>query len=163
MRVYGKDHVVTGNYMQGLTGDTWNAGLTITNGDATNSSTNYSAHFLPENVQITGNTLIDCKSGIEIGYTNNGKYSKKPVNCLISGNTLVRSPITIHTAMSDNQVKMVDNIITDEDIQTPVINEQLQPEPVATRVLRDGRVMLRVMRNGRAHYISISGQILFVE
>ena len=163
VRVYGKDHVITGNYMQGLTGDTWDAGLTITNGDATNSSTNYSAHFLPENVQITGNTLIDCKSGIEIGYTHGGKYSKKPVNCLISGNTLVRSPITIHTAMNDSQVKMVDNIITDTDPETQVSNSPLSAQPDVTRVLRDGRVMLRVVRGEQVHYISISGQTMFVE
>ena len=151
VRVYGKDHVVTGNYMEGLTGDTWDAGLTLTNGDATSTSTNYSAHFLPENVQMTYNTLVDCKSGIEIGFTNNGKYSKKPSNCVISNNTLVRSPITFHTAMNNNQVKMENNTVIDSI-----------PEGIGT-ILQGADIKgLKILKNGQL-YIQNKGTMYDVQ
>ena len=65
--------------------------------------------------------------------------------------------------MNDSQVKMVDNIVTDTDPETQVSNSPLSAQPDVTRVLRDGRVMLRVVRGGQVHYISISGQTMFVE
>lgn len=165
VRVYGKDHVVTGNYMEGLTGDTWDAGLTLTNGDATNTSTNYSAHFLPENVQMTHNTLIDCQSGIEIGYTNNGKYSKKPSNCVISDNLLVRSPITIHTQMNANQVRMENNTVTDSLPSTETAIGELQSMRLRRPewIMRDGVRMLRVEKDGVVTYITMDGKIILTK
>ena len=98
VRVYGKDHVIINNYMQGLTGSRWDAAITITNGDDTNTSSNNSSHHLPENVLVAHNTLVDCASDMEIGFDNNGKYGKAPKNCRIEhniiynpGHTLIKS------------------------------------------------------------------------
>ena len=70
----------------------------ITNGDVTNTSTSYSSHYLPENVLVAHNTLVDCASDIEIGFDNNSKYGKAPKNCRIEhniiynpGHTLIKS------------------------------------------------------------------------
>ena len=162
IRGYGKDHLITGNYMEGLTGDTWDAGLTLTNGDATNSSTNYSAHFLPENVQITGNTLIDCVSGIEIGYTNGGKYSKKPVGCVISGNTLVNSPVTIHTQMNNSQVRLENNIVTDT-VTSSLECAMKEPLYKTEWVVLGGTRVMRVERANIVAYISLDGKVIFTK
>ncbi|MBR1879017.1 MAG: polysaccharide lyase 6 family protein [Paludibacteraceae bacterium] len=159
IRVYGKDHIIRGNHMEGLTGDTWDAGLTITNGDATNSSTNYSAHFLPENVLITGNTLIDCASGMEVGFTNSGKYSKKPVNCVVSGNLFVRSPITFHTQMNDSQVRLENNTITDTDPDPQGIDQNPSPHK-AEWVMKNGVRMLRMERGQTVMYVTLDGRII---
>jgi hypothetical protein len=91
IRVYGKDHLIVNNYFENLTGEKWDAAVTITNGDALNTSSSYTAHFLPENVVFAHNTYVNNKSDIEIGFTNNGNYGKSPVNCLISNNIFINN------------------------------------------------------------------------
>jgi len=91
VRMYGLNHKIFNNYFEGLTGDKWDAALTITNGDVTNSSTSLSSHFLPENIIITNNTLINNVSNIEIGFDNNGSYGKSPKNCVIANNIVSAS------------------------------------------------------------------------
>lgn len=86
VRIYSSDHKVYNNYMENLTGDTWDAPITITNGDAENSSTTMSAHFRSENVFIGFNTIINCTHGIQMGFTNNGSYSKPPRNITFTNN-----------------------------------------------------------------------------
>jgi len=159
VRVYGKDHIIRGNYMEGLTGDTWDAGLTITNGDATSTSTNYSAHFAPDNVLITGNKLVDCASGMEIGFTNGGKYSKKPTGCVVSDNVFVRSPITIHTQMNANQVRLENNTVTNTDPEAEGMAHNPAPRR-AEWMVRDGMRVLRVERGETVVYVTLDGKII---
>jgi poly(beta-D-mannuronate) lyase len=72
-----------------LTGTIWEAALTITNGDADyGSSTNWSKHFRPRNAVIAFNTFVNNLHNIEIGYTNNGNYTKPPSNNLIANNVI---------------------------------------------------------------------------
>jgi hypothetical protein len=89
IRVYGKDHKIINNYFSGLTGEKWDAAITITNGDVTNSTTSTTEHNLPENVVFAYNTLVNNKSNIEIGFNNNGNYTKPPLNCLIENNIII--------------------------------------------------------------------------
>lgn len=91
VRVYGLDHVVVNNYFEGLTGSKWDAAITLTNGDTSNSSSSLTSHFLPENVTIAFNTLVNNESNIEIGFDNNGKYGRAPKNCLIAHNIVVEN------------------------------------------------------------------------
>ena len=101
VRVYGLDHKVINNYMYGLTGSRWDAGIVLTNGEVDNTSTSYSSHFIPENVVFANNTLVNCESDIEIGYTNGNKYGKAPKNCLIANNIIYNPGKTIVTSYSD--------------------------------------------------------------
>ncbi|MEO0899814.1 MAG: chondroitinase-B domain-containing protein [Bacteroidota bacterium] len=97
IRIYGTDHLIINNYMEGLNGTRWDAPLTLTLGDAIDGqSSNLSKHFRAERVSILFNTLVNNTHGIEIGYDNNNKYNKdlegiKIANNLISGseNSLV--------------------------------------------------------------------------
>ncbi|MCP9750063.1 chondroitinase-B domain-containing protein [Ferruginibacter sp. HRS2-29] len=91
VRVYAKDHHVINNYFSGLTGSKWDAAITITNGDVTNSSTSVADHYLPENLKVAFNTFVNNKSDIEIGFDNNGNYPLKPVNCSIENNVVVQN------------------------------------------------------------------------
>ena len=95
IRVYGKDHKIVNNYFEGLTGSRWDAALTITNGDVTNTSGSLSSHYLPENVVIAFNTLVNNASNIEIGFDNNGNYSKAPKNCVLANNIVVEDSTSI--------------------------------------------------------------------
>lgn len=89
IRVYGLDHKIFNNYFEGLTGDKWDAALVITNGDVLNSTTTNSNHNIPENIDISFNTLINNFSNIEIGFDNGGNYSKAPVNVVLANNIVV--------------------------------------------------------------------------
>lgn len=104
VRVYGKNHRVVNNYMQGLTGSRWDAAITLTNGDVENTSSSLSSHFLPENVVIAHNTLVGCASDVEIGFTNGDKYSKAPKNCRIEHNIIHNPGKTLVTAYSDKSL-----------------------------------------------------------
>jgi hypothetical protein len=87
IRFYGDDHKIFNNYFEGLKGTVWDAAITITNGDADySSSTNWSKHFRPRNTQILFNTFVNNDHNFEIGYTNNGSYSKSPSNIFIANN-----------------------------------------------------------------------------
>ncbi|WP_256010087.1 chondroitinase-B domain-containing protein [Desertivirga xinjiangensis] len=100
VRVYGLDHKVINNYFHGLTGSKWDAALTITNGDVTNSSTSTADHYLPENLIAAFNTFVNNESNIEIGFDNNGKYPRYPINCLIANNIVVENKTPIIKSFS---------------------------------------------------------------
>ena len=88
IRVYSSDHKIFNNYMINLTGDTWDAAITITNGDVENTSTSMSSHFRPENLFIGYNSIINCQHSLQIGYTNNGSYTKPPRNIAFANNLI---------------------------------------------------------------------------
>ncbi len=89
IRVYGMNHKIFNNYMEGLTGSKWDAACTITNGDVTNTSTSLTSHFIPENILFNFNTLVNNVSNIEIGFDNNASYGKAPKNCRIENNIVL--------------------------------------------------------------------------
>lgn len=111
IRVYGKDHVISYNYMEGLTGSKWDPAIALTNGDATNSGSASSKHGLPENVTISENTFVRCASTLELGFTNNGKYSKKPINCRFENNDIIanQQPVIQHTTLNSNNIVFSNN------------------------------------------------------
>lgn len=86
VRIYGEDHVIINNYFEGLKGERWDAPITLTQGDAESGNGSLSKHFRIERAVIAYNTLINNDFGIEIGYDNNGKYSKPPRDVVIAYN-----------------------------------------------------------------------------
>lgn len=93
IRIYGDDHIIYNNYFEGLTGTTWDAPITLTNGDADSGS--LSKHFRINRAIIVHNTLVNNNHNIEIGFTNNGKYSKPPRDLTIADNLIVAKENTI--------------------------------------------------------------------
>lgn len=91
IRIYGSDHVIINNYMEGLNGTKWDAPITLTQGDVISTSTNLSSHFRAENVTIAYNTLVNNTNGIEIGFSNNGAYNKALSNIKIMNNLITGS------------------------------------------------------------------------
>ncbi len=90
VRIYGKDHKIFNNYFEGLTGTKWDAPITLTNGDYDGTSAT-SKHARIDNATIVFNTLVNNSHGIEIGFTNNNRYSKPPRNVTIANNIIVGS------------------------------------------------------------------------
>jgi len=115
IRVYGDDHKIYNNYFEGLTGTRWDAPITLTNGDY-DGGTNYSKHFRINRAVIVFNTIVNNRNGIEIGFTNNGKYSKPPrdvvfANNIVTGNEnnlveIITSPVNM---MWNNNILFADN------------------------------------------------------
>lgn len=102
IRIYGDDHKIYNNYFEGLTGTVWDAPITLTNGDADISSS-LAKHFRINRAIIVHNTLVNNSHNIEIGYTNNGKYSKPPKEVTIADNII---------AANENEiVKIISNPI----------------------------------------------------
>lgn len=87
VRMYGSGHRVVNNYFSGMTGDTWDAPVTVTNGDAelTGSVT---AHWRPQNITVAFNTFVGNVNNIQFGFTNNGSYSKPPKDLVVANNII---------------------------------------------------------------------------
>ncbi|MDA8692508.1 T9SS type A sorting domain-containing protein [Saprospiraceae bacterium] len=92
IRIYGTDHLIINNYMEGLNGTRWDAPITLTLGDAIDGqSSNLSKHFRAERVTIAFNTLVNNSHGIEIGFDNNNNYSKDLEDITIANNLITGS------------------------------------------------------------------------
>lgn len=92
IRIYGTDHLIINNYMEGLNGTRWDAPITLTLGDAIDGeSSNLSKHFRAERVTIAFNTLVNNTHGIEIGYDNNDNYNKDLEDITIANNLITGS------------------------------------------------------------------------
>ncbi|MEL7532837.1 MAG: chondroitinase-B domain-containing protein [Bacteroidota bacterium] len=103
IRIYGTDHVIVNNYMEGLQGTRWDAPIALTQGDAIDgSSTNLSKHFRAERVTIAHNTLVDNAYGIEIGFDNNGNYNKALKDITIANNLITGSSNSLVSYLDGN-------------------------------------------------------------
>ena len=88
VRVYARNHKVYNNYFEGLTGDIWDAAITLTNGDTETGSK--SAHWQINNLLVCHNTLVNNYSNIEIGYKkSDNSWKKEPKNVTIANNLVV--------------------------------------------------------------------------
>ncbi|MGJ8745133.1 chondroitinase-B domain-containing protein [Polaribacter sp.] len=124
IRIYGKDHVIINNYMQGLNGTKWDAPITLTLGDVTETSSSLSSHFRANNVLIAYNTLVDNSHGIEIGYSNNDKYDKDLKDITIANNLITGSENALVAIIDDN----------DQGNNITWLNNLFQPTASATTI-----------------------------
>lgn len=96
VRIYGRDHTIVNNYFENLTGHTWDAAITLTNGDVTSDAEN--AHWQIQNAKILMNTFVKNVATIEIGYPRADQTWKKvPRNLLFYGNLIYDG---VHPAVS---------------------------------------------------------------
>ncbi|MEJ6821085.1 MAG: chondroitinase-B domain-containing protein [Flavobacteriales bacterium] len=103
IRVYGTDHVIINNYLEGLNGTRWDAPITLTQGDAIDGqSTSYSKHFRAERVLIAHNSLINNTHGIELGFDNNNNYNKDLKDIIIANNIIKGSENALVSIMDIN-------------------------------------------------------------
>ncbi len=90
IRVYGTDHIIINNYLEGLKGTRFDAPITLTQGDAiTGVDTDQSLHYRAERIKIAYNTLLNNTFGIEIGYAKgNGSYDKQLIDITFANNVV---------------------------------------------------------------------------
>ncbi|MEM9686750.1 MAG: chondroitinase-B domain-containing protein [Bacteroidota bacterium] len=125
IRIYGTDHVIVNNYMEGLQGTIWDAPIALTQGDAIDgNSTNLTKHFRAERVTIAYNTLVNNTHGIEIGYDKSGDYNKKLKDITIANNVIIGTENSLVTYIDGN----------DQDGEVSWFNNIMYPTGAATLV-----------------------------
>lgn len=140
VRIYGKGHEVYNNIFKDLTGSKWDAAITLTNGDIANKPEPSSSHPIPEDVKIHHNTFEGNVSNVEVGYTNSGKYGKKPVNCTFYENIIIGSDslLTYHTTMSDSNFRWYNNYVGTKTSDLV----SASAERICKKVLIDGQLFI---------------------
>ncbi len=125
IRIYGTDHVIINNYMEGLNGTRWDAPITLTLGDAIDGqSSNLSKHFRAERVIIAYNTLINNSHGIEIGFDNNDNYNKDLEDITIANNLISGSENSL-VDIVDTDNDQGDNITWMSNLMYPIGNAEM--------------------------------------
>lgn len=125
IRIYGTDHIIINNYMEGLNGTRWDAPITLTLGDAIDGqSSSLSKHFRAERVTIAFNTLVNNSHGIEIGYDNNNNYSKDLKDITIANNLITGSENSL-VEIVDNDNDQGDNIAWISNLMYPTVNASI--------------------------------------
>ncbi len=90
IRVYGTDHIIINNYLEGLQGTLFDAPITLTQGDAIDGvNTDQSLHYRAERITIANNTLVNNNHGIEIGYAKSDGSYNKPLQDITFANNIV--------------------------------------------------------------------------
>lgn len=119
IRIYGTDHLIINNYMEGLNGTRWDAPITLTLGDAIDGqSSSLSKHFRAERVTIAFNTLVNNSHGIEIGFDNNGNYGNDLEDITITNNLLTGSENSL-VEIVDEDNDQGDNITWESNLMYP--------------------------------------------
>ena len=125
IRIYGTDHLIINNYMEGLNGTRWDAPITLTLGDAIDGqSSNLSKHFRAERVVIAYNTMVNNSHGIEIGYDNNDNYNKDLEDITISNNLIIGTENSL-VEIVDPDNDQGDNIAWRSNLLFPLGNASL--------------------------------------
>ncbi len=120
IRIYGTDHLIINNYMEGLNGTIWDAPIALTLGDAIDGqSSNLSKHFRAERVTIAYNTLVDNSRGIEIGFDNNGNFTKDLEDITIVNNLITGSENSLVDIVDSNN-DQGDKIFWQNNLMFPI-------------------------------------------
>jgi poly(beta-D-mannuronate) lyase len=86
IRIIGEDHRVVNNYLQDLEGDGFRTAIAILNGYP-NSKLN--GYFPVKRAIVEGNTIVNCKHSLLLGYNDESKANVVPSNCVFLRNTIV--------------------------------------------------------------------------
>ncbi len=90
VRLYGDDHKIINNYFEGLSGTTWDAPIALTNGDYDGGS-DLTKHWRINRAVVAFNTLVNNDYGVQIGFNNNGSYTRPPRDVTIANNVVTGS------------------------------------------------------------------------
>lgn len=86
IRVYGQDHKIYNNYLEGLTGSGFDAPLQLDGGDVDTSGA-LSSHWRVYRAVVAFNTFVNNTYGLEYGRN----YNLAPVDCVIANNVVIGS------------------------------------------------------------------------
>ncbi len=103
VRVYGDDHKIYNNYMEGLT----SSAIQIDKGNA-HTTGKLTAAWTPRRIEVCFNTIIDCDENIEIGK----RYIYDPEDCVVANNIITGSKgILLHDYTESRTTVFKGNIV----------------------------------------------------
>lgn len=85
VRIIGEDHVVRGNYMQDLAGNSYRAAICLVRGKANSALNEY---FQVKNATIESNIMVNCKEAFCINYHSSTDCTMPPVSTRIADNII---------------------------------------------------------------------------
>ena len=98
IRIYGENHILRGNYMENLTGDTFRLPLLVDSGDDSDSSGGNN-HETTTNAVIEDNILVNnLNGGIQVGGT---KYPNMPHSNILNNNIVIGDTETLYFSYSE--------------------------------------------------------------
>lgn len=86
VRIIGEGHIVEGNVMLNLTGNSYKSGLSVVMGESNAALTGY---WTVRNTVIRNNVLVNCKEALCINAKSRDGQDTAPKNIRIEGNTIV--------------------------------------------------------------------------
>ncbi len=149
IRVSDSQHVIANNYLQDLTGTTWNAALSILGGKEP-SGGNGNGYQAVDEITVIHNSIVNCKRSI---FLNQAKGSRPPTG--VMANNLVSSSTgpLITEGLSAAKLKWIGNLLHGAPVGAAVDVSTSDPQ---LRVI-DG--LLRPHASGPAANAAIKHQI----
>lgn len=89
IRVIGEDHQILDNHLQDLEGDGFRTAITLVNGIPDSPLNGY---WQVKNTLIRGNTILNCKHSLLLGYNDVQEATLPPVGTRLEGNRLSPRP-----------------------------------------------------------------------
>ena len=107
VRIIDSHHTVVNNYMQDLTGTTWNAALSILGGKKTSGGTS-NGYQAVDNVTVMHNSILNCKRSILL---NSAKGSRAPTGTFANNLISSSSEPLVSAKISSAKLKWAGNLM----------------------------------------------------
>jgi poly(beta-D-mannuronate) lyase len=131
IRVIGEDHRILDNHLQDLEGDGFRTAIALLNGIPDSVLNGY---FQVKNALIRGNTILNCKHSMLLGYNDDKKATLPPIGTRLERNRIVARPgqPAIETTLAPDAFTWVDNLAKADELGLP---PQVGLEPNSTLVI----------------------------
>jgi len=129
IRVNDSHHRIFNNYMQDLTGTTWNTALSIEGGKK-RSGGDSNGYQAVDDITIVHNSIIHCKKSIYL----NDKHGKRPPTGVIANNLVVvddRSKILLDAKLAVDNLEWSQNLFFGAELVPKVAGLREDPQLVA--------------------------------
>jgi poly(beta-D-mannuronate) lyase len=141
IRIIGEDHVVKDNHLQGLEGDGARTAICVMNGIKDSPANGY---LQVKRAMVAGNTIIDCKHSILIGYADEDVQALMPPECAFEENFVAgRGGKLIDIVEPAAKLTWRGNLLTGGEAGVPINDGISIVEPDAARPQSRGSMVQR--------------------
>ncbi|MDA8968441.1 polysaccharide lyase 6 family protein [Akkermansiaceae bacterium] len=113
IRVSDSHHVIVNNYLQDLTGTTWNAAFSILGGKKTSGDTN-SGYQAVDGITVAHNSIINCARSI---FLNKAKGSRAPTGVMTNNLVVSNKAPLIVEELSSEKLEWIGNLFHGSEVK----------------------------------------------